>query len=193
MLEQVFRPGAAGLGNLVENVEELRFRPALAAQPVAPLEPRPRQGQHVLRDLLNGAAADLRLQSEPRHRLAHDLAIGGAPAPDQLIAGIETLIVVKNARPQGRKRAEPPPLPGIGPAHLEIALEPDLREYRREMVAPVLEGWPLAGQLRQLARHELAKTFARAVDVAPISCHEIHRHIERIVDIALEAESRLEG
>src|SRR5689334_6499241 len=68
-IEQVFGAGAARHGDLVEDVEEARLGLALAAEDVARIESLPRQGQHVLRDILRGPAGDPCLHGLARHRL----------------------------------------------------------------------------------------------------------------------------
>ena len=50
----------------------------------------------------------------------------------------------------------------------------------------------LARQRRQPAVEEIAKALAARVDVAAVAIDEVHRHVERIVDVALEAHAVLE-
>src|SRR6187200_2103935 len=61
------------------------------------------------------------------------------------------------------------------------------------MVGPVVERRPNAGQRLELARHEIAERGARHVDIVAVAIDEIHWHIERVVDIALEAHALLKG
>ena len=57
------------------------------------------------------------------------------------------------------------------------------------MVVPVLLRRPLAGQGGQAVGHEAAERLARQVDIGVAALGEIHRHIQRIVGIALIAEA----
>jgi hypothetical protein len=50
----------------------------------------------------------------------------------------------------------------------------------------------LAGQRRQAAGEEVAEGLAGGVDVAAVAVDEVHRHVEQVVDIALEAHAGLE-
>ena len=84
--------------------------------------------------------------------------------------------------------------PAVGAAHLQIGLEPHLGKERREMVLPVAHGRPRVGQVvRRHALHELAEGEVRHVVVAAVAHDEIHRHVERPVDVGLEAEAVEEG
>ena len=133
------------------------------------------------------------MQRLARHGIAQRLAFLCRPVLHQIPCGIERGLVVEQAHEQRRQRAEPAPGAGIAAAHFEIFLEAHLGEDGGEMVRPVLHHGALARQLRQLARHELAEAFAGGVDEPAVANDEVHRHVERIVDIALETEALLEG
>ena len=60
------------------------------------------------------------------------------------------------------------------------------------MVDPVGDRRPLAGQHRQFAVEEIAEAEARGVDIFAVAEDEIHRHVERIVAVALVAEAVVE-
>ena len=60
------------------------------------------------------------------------------------------------------------------------------------MVGPVGERRRLARQRRQPAGHEIAEGLAAGVQIAAAAIDEIHRHVENVVDPALEAEAVLE-
>ncbi len=60
------------------------------------------------------------------------------------------------------------------------------------MVDPVAQARDFAGQHRQPSGHEIAERLPARVDVAAVAVDEIHRHVEHVVDIALEPETRLE-
>ena len=60
------------------------------------------------------------------------------------------------------------------------------------MVGPIFERRPQTREGRELARQEVAKRGASNVDIAAVAIDEIHRHIERIIDVALEAHAGLE-
>ena len=51
----------------------------------------------------------------------------------------------------------------------------------------------LARQLSELPGEQVAKTRAAHIVIMLAALHEIHRHIERVVDIAFEAHAVLEG
>ena len=55
-----------------------------------------------------------------------------------------------------------------------------------------VSGRLLAGQRRQLAGEEIAEALARGVDVSAVAEHEVHRHVEHVVEVALVAEAVLE-
>ena len=148
--------------------------------------------QDLPRDIEQGAAAEWRLEGLDRRLVAQPLVIPDGPVADQLAGGIERAPVVEQPDPERRQRAEPPPGPAIGAAHLDIALEPDFREQRRQMVLPVRHHRLLAGQGRQPAVEEVAERLAAGVDIAAVAVDEIHRHVEHVVDIALEPHAVLE-
>ena len=60
------------------------------------------------------------------------------------------------------------------------------------MVGPVADQRQFAGQGRQPAGEKIAERLAAGVDVGAVPVNEVHRHIEHIVDIALEPEAILE-
>src|SRR6516162_1621731 len=60
------------------------------------------------------------------------------------------------------------------------------------MIGPVAQSWDIVGQHRQLAGDEIPEGLAARVDVASAPVDKIHRHIEHIVDIALEAKTVFE-
>src|SRR5260370_1368437 len=57
------------------------------------------------------------------------------------------------------------------------------------MVGPIADSRDLVGQRRQPAGEEIAERLAAGIDVASVPVDKIHRDIEHIVDIALEAET----
>ena len=60
------------------------------------------------------------------------------------------------------------------------------------MVGQVGQPRLFAGQLRQLAVEEVAEALAGDVDILAVAEDEVHRHVERIVAVALVAEAVLE-
>src|SRR5665811_468867 len=54
------------------------------------------------------------------------------------------------------------------------------------MVAPIVERGPRAGQRREPACEEIAERGAGRIGIASVAIDEIHRHIERYVDYALD-------
>src|SRR5438132_1048456 len=83
--------------------------------------------------------------------------------------------------------------PRVRTRQLEIALQPHVGKNRRNMIGPVrLRGAQIA-VAGQLALEQLAEREAGRVDVLVLALDEIHRHIERVVDIALKAHAVLES
>ena len=60
------------------------------------------------------------------------------------------------------------------------------------MVGPVGQPRLFATQLRQLALQERAEALAGDIDVLSLTKHEIHRHIERVIAVALVTEAIFE-
>ena len=60
------------------------------------------------------------------------------------------------------------------------------------MIRPVAQGRKLALERRQASGQEVAEGLAARVDVAAVAGDEIHGHVERVIDVALEAEAVLE-
>jgi hypothetical protein len=121
------------------------------------------------------------------------LPLGLGPVADQIPGGIERLAVIEQAGPYGGQRQDVVAIAHVGAALLEELLETHLGEQGREMVLPILHRRPDARQLRQLALHEGAETLAGDVDVLTLANDEVHRHIERVFGIAVEAKALFEG
>src|SRR5688572_8694719 len=124
--------------------------------------------------------------------MAKRLALLDRPMLDPVPGGVEGHLVIKKPDPQSGKRADPPPAAAIGAAHLEEALEANLGEGGRQMIDPVAQPRLLAGKRRQPAVQEIAEALPGGVDILAVAEDEIHRHVERIVAIALVAEATLE-
>ena len=60
------------------------------------------------------------------------------------------------------------------------------------MVRPIGNGRAHPWHAGQLARHQVAERLAGDVDIALAVLDEIHRHVERVIDPALEAHAGLE-
>ena len=82
--------------------------------------------------------------------------------------------------------------PHIGAAHLQETLETDLGKDRREVVRPVGQSRPFARHLGQFTLQQRLEIGARDVVIGVAALHEIHRHFERVIDIALEPHAVLE-
>ena len=80
----------------------------------------------------------------------------------------------------------------IGTTHFEELLQAHFGEKGREVILPILYGRLFAGKLRQAAIEKVAETFSGDVDVFLVADDEIHRHVERVVSILLEAETGFE-
>ena len=144
------------------------------------------------RELEREAAADLRLEAEPRHVVAQLLQLLRVPVLGKVPRGVEAGIVVEQADPERRQRRQPRPRTAVHPAHLEVALETHLGENRRHVVRPVGQGRALARQARKPALEQIAKRLPGHIDVLVAALDEVHRHVERIVDPALETHAGLE-
>src|SRR6266851_1314631 len=74
-----------------------------------------------------------------------------------------------------------------GGAHFDIFLEPHLGKNRRQMISPVLDGGPFLAPsaLQILAERDPGRL--RQVEVIMAADQEVHRYVERIVDVVLEA------
>ena len=118
--------------------------------------------------------------------------VGDVPVLDQVPGGGQRRRVIQNPGPQGGQGADPAPRAAVGAAHLQIGLQPHLGEEGGQVVVPVLQGRILAGQGGQFAGLEIAERLARGVDIMAVALGEIHRRVQRIVGVALEAEPFLE-
>ena len=128
----------------------------------------------------------------PGHAVAQHMALDQSEVAHQVPGCVQRRIVVQQADPERRQRADPRPRPAVGTAHLQELLQPHFREGGGEVVGPVAQGRQHARQHVQLAAQELAERLAGRVDVDPVAIGEIHRHVEHVVDVALVAEAVLE-
>ena len=106
--------------------------------------------------------------------------------------GVQRGIVIKQADPERRQRADLAPAPAVRAAHFEEGLEPHLRKDRGEMVGEVRHERLLALEPFQPPVQEVAEALAGDVVIEAVAVDEVHRHIEREVQIALIAEAVLE-
>ena len=81
----------------------------------------------------------------------------------------------------------------VGAAHFQELLEPHIGEERGEVIGPIVEGRIFAGKPVETAGDEILERGSGHIDVATVAVDEIHRHLKRIVDIALEPHARFEG
>src|SRR5215831_18038787 len=58
------------------------------------------------------------------------------------------------------------------------------------MIRPVAYTWDVIGKRRQLAGNEVSKREPTRIDVSSVPVDEVHRNIEHIVGVTLEAETR---
>ena len=143
-------------------------------------------------DLLKAAPADLGLEPDGRRVDAQPVAVLRSPVAGDRPGGGEGVGVVDQPDPEGWQRAEPAPGAAIGPAHLDELLDARFGKDRRQMIRPVGQERPLARQGGQAAVEEVAEALAQGIDIGPVSIDEVHRHVERVIDPALEAEAFLE-
>jgi hypothetical protein len=151
-----------------------------------------RNFEHALRQLPHGGLAERRLEGRARHAIAHRLTLGSGPVLDHVPGGIERDVVVENADPERRQAADAPPGAAVGAAHFEEFLEPHFRENGGEVIGPIRHLRLDVRHFGDFVRQEIAKTPARQIDVFAVAIDEIHRHIEHVIDIALEAHAGLE-
>ena len=144
-------------------------------------------------DVAHRAAAVRRIEAHARHIVQHCLALGLGPVGDQIARRIERRAIIQQPQPERRQCAEPPPGSAIGAAHLEKRLEPDFGKRGRQMVGPVADKRQFSGKCGEAAGEKIAKRLPARVDIGAVAVDEIHRHIEHVVDIALEAEPVLEN
>ncbi len=128
----------------------------------------------------------------PGHGDAHGLALGRGPALHEVPGRVERAGGVQEAGEEGGEGDQHRDGSGVGAAHLQEALEPDIGEDGRDVVCPVRQGGPLAGKLRQRAAQEIAEVRTGDVVVGLAPLDEIHRHGQRVVDVALVTHAVLE-
>ena len=104
--------------------------------------------------------------------------------------GATRLGVIEEALPERRQRAGEAGGHRIRAAHLDEALEPHVREERRQVAIEIGQVGP---QLRVTLAEEGAEGLAVHRLVGPAANDEEHRHVERPLDVAPVAEVRLEG
>ena len=102
-------------------------------------------------------------------------------------------MVVEQTDPEGSERGDRGGGAHIGAAHFEELLQSHFREQGREVILPILDRRLFARQLRQFPLEEFAEAFAGDVHIFAVPDGEIHRHVERVVDIALKAHAVFEG
>ena len=147
---------------------------------------------HFARPLGQAAALELRGEAGLGRLGAQEVVVGDGPVLHQVPGRVERGRVVEQADPQGRQRRQHRQRTGIGAAHLEVVLQPHLGEGRGDVVGPVVDRRQLARPRRQLALEEILEVLARGIDVLAVAIDEVHRHVQHVVDIALEAEAVLE-
>ena len=157
---------------------------------------RPQTGMgdldHVAGQLGEHAAAEHRGKPGPRRFGAQVIMVGDSPVLHQIPGGIERRLIVEQPDPQGGQGVQRRQRTGVGAAHFEVALQPHLGKGRGDVIGPVAQGRLLARSRRQLALQEIAEALPRSIDVLAVAIDEVHRHIEHVVGIALEAEAVLE-
>ena len=135
----------------------------------ARLQALARDRQRRLRDVLRGVAADRRAQAQHRHGAPQRFAIFRRPALHQLPRRFERRVVIENADPERRQRAQARPRARVRAAHFEEGLQAHFREDRRQVIVEIVHRRQFARQHRQLARHEVAERQARRVDVFAVA------------------------
>ena len=192
-VQQHLRRHLAAPHDLAQRIEEAGFVAAARILAVARREPGARDIHHLARNIAQGPPArDRRVEPQLRHRRTQRLALLHRPALDHIPRRIERTLVVQQPDPQRRERANPPPRPTIRPAHFEEGLQPHLGEGGRQMIVPIVHRRLLARQDRQFALEEIAERQASGVDVFAVAINKVHRHIERIVGVALIPKAILE-
>ena len=160
LFEKPFRRCFARLDNLVRVIEVMGFVPSFSVEKASPLQAIARQSQRVARDIAQRTAADLRVESEFRHRRPHSIPIRRAPILHHIPSGVERLRVVKDSGPKRRKRDDVVLSTHICPAHLEISLQPHLGEDGRDVVCPIGLRRAFTGKLRKLAGQQILERGA---------------------------------
>src|ERR1700730_15987309 len=192
IFEQLFGRGASAAGDREKRVEEMRLVLAGGAAARSPMQAFARDLEHFERDVAQGAGPERCGKPEARHVAPHRLPLLGGPIRDEIVGCIKRHRIVEDADPQCRERAQPAPWAAIGAAHLEKRLQPNLGECGRQMVGPIADSRDLTRKCRQPSGKEIAKGLAARINVMPVAVDKVHRHIEQVVDIALETETLLE-
>jgi len=119
--EQAVGGSAAGLDELVQLGQVAGFVHEAAGQALAAAEAASRDGQQVAGDVLERAAGDLRLESDPRGVGAEAHAVVAGPAAAEVPSGGQRIVVVEDARPERRQGADAAPGAGVRAARLPAA------------------------------------------------------------------------
>ena len=111
------------------------------------------------------------------------------PTLDQIPSRIERRLIIEQPNPKRGQRADAVPRSAIAPAHFKEAFQPHFGKGGRKMVVPVAISSAFRREARAVFHPENRGSLARRVDIFPVAENEIHRHIERVIGIALIAET----
>ncbi len=151
-LEQIVGDRLARIDKFLQRVDVDRLVAALAVEPLSPNKTLPRDGQCFAGNLANCSPAQLGREGLPRYIIAQLLALLRRPVLDELPGLIERLLIIKQPNPERGQRANAPPAAAVGAAHFEEFLQAHFREQRGQMIRPVVDGRPFAGQCAQACR-----------------------------------------
>ncbi len=181
--------GLVGVRELDQRFEEDGFARAGGVEAIAAREAIAGNLQRFERQFAHRAVAEWKFQRVLRHAVAQGVALGQREVLDQIPGRIEAGLIVEQADPERRQRAQAIPRPAVGAAHFQILFQAHFGKGRGHVVGPVLERRLDARQFGQFAGEELAEGFSGEVDVLAVPIAEIHRHVEQVIDVALETET----
>src|SRR5262249_40866032 len=151
--------------------------PALRVEGGLPAEPLLGDGPELAGELHDLDTLHSCPHGLPRHLAVEGSAVRKGPALDQVEGRIEAVLLVEDPLHQRRHCQDPLRRLAVGGAQLDVALQPDLREERRQMEAPVVERRALAGEAALEEAPEGYPGYLREVPPAPQ--HEVERYVER--------------
>ncbi|MNI44686.1 hypothetical protein D3C73_990720 [compost metagenome] len=175
----------AGLDDFLQHVQELAFILAIGIARRTALEAFHGNLHRFARQVAHGAIAERQVHRMLGHPITQRMAFNQAEVAHQVPRCIQCVVVVEQAHPECRQRAQAAPRATIGTAHFQVLLQPHFRERGSGVIRPVAQRRQLARQHRQLALHEIAEALPAGIVVDAVAVGEIHRHVEQVVDIAL--------
>ena len=166
-------------------------RPGRRSAPCAALQPVARDLEHFERHLAHGAAAQRRRQASrgtSRSSASRSSAVQSATRSGRVERRLSSRSPTHSAGSAQMRRHGPPSAPRIS------------RKVFRRTSGKAVVRWSVQSPRRGIAPGNAGSLPAMKsrndwparIDVAAVAIDEIHRHVEHVLDIALEPEARLE-